>query len=215
MDIDEVLNWRYATKRMSGRIVPEEKVDRILEAIRLAPSSYGLQPYSVILVRDEALRRKIKPLAANQPQIVECSHLLVFAVVDPLHEGDVDAMLRLTARERDMALERLEDYGATIKEAVWELVSADQSFHWAARQAYIALGVASVAAAAERVDATPMEGFDPEGLDRLLGLGERRLRSVLMLALGYRDSETDWLASLKKVRRPREEMVVELDRSAG
>lgn len=215
MNITEALSWRYATKRMTGHKVPQEAVDRILEAARLAPSSYGLQPYSVLVIEDRSLRERIRPVAMNQPQITECSHLLVFAAWRTVTESHVDEFIQLNARERKVDPATLADYGNTIKGTVSGFASREEGFHWAAKQAYLALGTALVEAAVARVDASPMEGFDPAGMDELLGLRDRNLRSVVLLALGYRDIGADWLAGLRKVRWPREKLVLHLgaDRS--
>ncbi|MFC3282117.1 nitroreductase family protein [Litchfieldella rifensis] len=214
MSITEALHWRYATKRMNGQKVPQEKVDRILEAARLAPSSYGLQPYAVLVIEDEALREMISPAAFHQPQITESSHLLVFAAWDSVHATHVDDFIRLTAEERGMHLADLEDYSNAIKGAVNGFSSPEERFHWAAKQAYLSLGAALAAAAVEQVDASPMEGFDPASLDALLGLEEHGLRSVVLMALGYRDIENDRLAGLKKVRWPREKLFIHLEQEA-
>lgn len=208
MNITEALHWRYATKRMNGQKVPQEKVARILEAARLAPSSYGLQPYAILVVEDEALREAIRPVGFNQPQITESSHLLVFAAWDSVHDAHVDEFIHLTSQERDVALAELEDYASAIKNTVNGFTSVEDTFHWAAKQAYLSLGIALAAAAMEQVDATPMEGFDSAALDELLKLGERNLRSVVLMALGYRDAENDSLAGLKKVRWPREKLLI-------
>ncbi|EPC01037.1 hypothetical protein L861_10720 [Litchfieldella anticariensis FP35 = DSM 16096] len=210
MNITEALHWRYATKRMNGQKVAQEKVERILEAARLAPSSYGLQPYSILVVEDEALREAIKPVAFNQPQITESSHLLVFAAWDPVHDGHVDEFIQLTAEERGVGLAELEGYESAIKGTVNGFASAEDKFHWAAKQAYLSLGAALAAAATEQVDASPMEGFDATGLDELLKLGERNLRSVVLMALGYRDAENDRMAGLKKVRWPKEKLFIRM-----
>ncbi|MFY0989587.1 nitroreductase family protein [Halomonas sp. C05BenzN] len=210
MSLIEALNWRYATKRMNGERVPRAQVDRILEAVRLAPSSYGLQPYSVLVIEDRALRERISPVAFDQPQITQSSHLLVFAAWDPVEEAQVDDLIRLTAETRGQHPDELAAYGNTIKGAVGGFASAREKFQWAAKQAYLALGTALAAAAAERVDASPMEGFDPAGLDDLLGLRAQNLRSVVLMALGYRDGEADRHAGLEKVRWPREKLFVHL-----
>lgn len=208
MEIIEALHWRYATKRMNGQRVPQEKVDRILEAVCLAPSSYGLQPYSVVVVEDAALRERIKRVAFEQPQITESSHLLVFAAWTPVGAEHVEALMRLTAEKRNLNLADLDRYQTSIKEAVSAFDSPEDMFHWAAKQVYLALGAALTTAAVERVDASPMEGFDPAGLDELLGFRERNLRSVVLMALGYRDEGNDRLAGLEKVRWPRERLVI-------
>lgn len=208
MNITDALNWRFATKRMNGEKVPQDKLERIIEAARLAPSSYGLQPYSVFVIEDAKLREKIRPMAFDQPQITESSHLLVFAAHDNVNEGHVDDFIRLTAETQDTDVSDLDDYKAMIKGAV-NRFSAEEKFHWATKQAYISLGTAVTAAAFEQIDASPMEGFDKDALDQLLGLKERNLRSLVLLALGYRD-DNDHHAELKKVRRSREQMFIHM-----
>lgn len=209
MDLLQTLNWRYATKKMdSAKPVPQDKVDRILEAARLAPTSSGLQPFEIIVVTSAELRARIKPIAWNQSQIVDCSHLLVFAAWDNYTSDRINMMFDLTNQARG-ANEGWEQYRQRLL-AQYVPRSAEQNFQHAARQAYIALGIALVAAAAEQVDSTPMEGFDCNALDQLLGLPAKGLKSVLMLPLGYRDAAGDWLVNLKKVRRSRDKFVSEV-----
>ncbi|PAU75492.1 nitroreductase family protein [Halomonas salipaludis] len=210
MNLIDALNWRYATKRMNGKQVPQAQLDRILEAVRLAPSSYGLQPYSVLVIEDRALRERISPVAFGQPQITESSHLLVFAAWEPVEEAHVDDLIELTAETRDLPAEALTAYAGAIKETVNGFASDQDKFQWAAKQAYLALGTALAAAAMEGIDASPMEGFDPAALDDLLGLREQNLRSVALMALGYRDSEADRYADLAKVRWPREKLFIQM-----
>ncbi len=204
MELLQKLNWRYAAKRMNGKKVPQEKLDNILEAIRLSASAAGLQPYKVIVIEDQATREKLKPVANNQPQITEASHLLVFAAWDKVTDEKVDNYISQIATERNIAPESLAQFRANLGGLVAQ--TAEQNFNWAARQAYIALGTALVAAAYEEVDATPMEGFDNAAMDEALGLKEQGLKSASILTLGYRDAEQDWLAPLKKVRRSKEEL---------
>lgn len=208
MSLIAALNWRYATKRMNGKKVEQAKLDNILEATRLSASGVGLQPYNVIVVGSDELKEKIKPVAFNQPQITEASHLLIFAAWDKVSDERFDEFVREVAEQRGVALESLEGYGRYKGHLASR--TEEQNHQWAARQAYIAFGTAIVAAAVEQVDATPMEGFNPEALDELLGLKERGLRSVTILALGYRDEAQDWLVGQKKVRRPKEKLFVEL-----
>lgn len=207
MDIIESLEWRYASKRMNGKKVPTEKVDRILEAIRLAPSSMGLQPYTILVIEDEALKKKLRAVAWNQPQIEEGSHLLVFAAWDSVKPEQIDEFIRHTAEVRNMPLTSLDEYKGILLNMVANR-SPEENFQWAAKQVYLAFGTALVAAAAEQVDATPMEGFDPVAADNILGLKEKGLRSVTLLPLGYRDAENDWLAKLPKVRREKEKLFI-------
>lgn len=210
MSFIESLHWRYATKRMSGKKVPQEKVDIILEAARLAPSSAGLQPFNILVVTDPELLKKIQPIASNQPQITEASHLLVFAAWDNISDSHIDQVFDHINRERNHTPEAQEAYKNKIK-ANFAAKTQEERFQAAARQAYIAFGIAIAAAAIEQVDATPMEGFNNAELDKLLGLKEKGLRSLTLLPLGYRDVENDKLVHLKKVRRPKEEMVIEVN----
>ncbi|HTI90679.1 MAG TPA: nitroreductase family protein [Puia sp.] len=209
MSILESLNWRYAVKRMTGEKVPQQKVDIILEAARLAPTGSGIQPFSIVQITDRKLLEKIQPIAYNQPQITEASHLLVFAAWDNVTSEKIDYVYDQIVAERNLPTDALKGYTDNLK-ATFSPLTQEQRFNWAARQTYIAFGVAIAAAAAEKVDATPMEGFKNAELDQLLGLHKRGLRSTSLLTIGVRDTANDWLANLKKVRRPKEELVIEL-----
>lgn len=203
----ETLNWRYATKRMNGNKIPSEKLDVILEAIKLSPSSAGLQPYTVFVIEDQTVKEKIHKIAYSQPQVIEASHLLVFAAYNKLTAENVSDYMNLIADTRRIPVESLDGFKNSISAGLLSR-SEEVNAQWAARQAYIALGHALVAAASEQIDATPMEGFDAKGLDEILGLNEKGLNSVVIMTLGYRDSENDALASAKKVRKAHEELFV-------
>jgi nitroreductase len=207
--LNKQLNWRYATKRMNGKTVPQQKIDSILESIRLTPSSYGLTPYKVLVITDTELRKKIQPAAWGQPQIVESSHLLIFAAWDTITEKNVDDYMKLVSETRGMPVDSLAEFKKYIMGTVNALDEAGK-VTWAAKQAYIALGTGLNAAALEEVDSTPMEGFDPAKVDEVLGLKEKGLKSVVMLALGYRDAESDKSATYKKVRRAKEDLFIEM-----
>jgi len=204
------LQWRYAAKKMNpARAVPQEKVERILEAARLAPTSSGLQPFEIIVVTDPAVRARIQPIAWNQAQITDGSHLLVFAAWDNYTAERINMMFDLTNDQRGFRNEGWENYRQMLLNS-YPQRDAEVNFQHAARQAYIGMSAALIAAAFEEVDSTPMEGFDPAALDEILGLRARGLRSVSILPLGYRADEGDWLVNLKKVRRPREQFVTEV-----
>jgi nitroreductase len=206
----ERLNWRYATKKMDPtRKVPADKLERIIEAARLAPTSSGLQPFELLVVTDPAVRARIQPIAWNQGQIVDSSHLLVFAAWDNYTAERINTMFDYTNEVRGFTNEGWENYRQQLLNA-YPQRDAEVNFEHAARQAYIALSAALMAAAYEGVDSTPMEGFDPNALDEILGLRARHLRSVAVLPLGYRLAEQDWLVNLPKVRRPRERFVTEV-----
>jgi len=209
-DLLSKLRWRYATKKFDpSKVIAQEKVERILEATRLTATSSGLQPYEVIVVSNPELRAQIQPHAWNQAQITEASHLLVFAAWDNYTAERINMMFDLVNDERGFRNEGWENYR---QQVLGSYVSrdAETNYQHAARQAYIGLGTALIAAAEEEVDATPMEGFDPAKVDEILKLRERGLRSVVILPLGYRAAEGDWLVNLKKVRRSREDFVIEM-----
>ncbi len=202
----EQLNWRYATKKMDpGKSVPQQKLDTIIEAIRLAPTSSGTQPFEVIVVTNKEVLAKVQEAAGGQAQITEGSHLLVFAAWDNYTAARIDEVTDLNVAARG-DLPMLNAYYDNLKNS-YVPRDAEVNYAHAARQAYIALGVALVAAAEQQVDSTPMEGFDPARVDEILGLKERGLRSVVLLPLGYRDPAADWLLPMKKVRKPADTMV--------
>lgn len=203
MELIEALNWRYATKKMNGKSVPQEKVEAILAAVQLAPTSAGLQPFEVIVVSNPELRKQVLPIANNQQQVVDGSHLLVFAAWDNYTEERINRYFDHVRAERNLPEGALEDFRQKLKGAFLNR-PAEVNFEHAARQAYIGFGMAIAAAAELHVDATPMEGFNGPELDKLLGLDKKGLRSVTILPLGYRDEAHDWLVNQKKVRTPKE-----------
>lgn len=210
MSLIEKLEWRYATKKMDpSRAVPQDKVDRIVEAARLAPSSSGLQPYEVILVTNPEIRQRIRAAAHDQAQITEGSHLLVFAAWDDYTPQRINQMFDYAIEQRQFKSEGGENYRQMLLKN-YPPRGPEINHQHAARQAYIALSAALIAAAFEGVDSTPMEGFEPPAVDEILNLKARGLRSVALMPLGYRQADADWLVKLKKVRRPREQFVTEV-----
>jgi len=208
--VNERLAWRYATKKYDAtKSVPAEKLERIIEAVRLAPTSSGLQPFELFVVSSADIRAKIRTVAWDQTQITDCSHLLVFAAWDDITADRVNTMFDFTNDVRGFTSEGWENYRQLLLGIVAER-GTEANYQAAARQAYIGLGTALVAAAFEEVDATPMEGFDPAAVDEILELKSKNLRSVVILALGYRAAEGDWLVNLKKVRRSRDNFVTEI-----
>ena len=210
MELLENLQWRYAAKAMNKSVGPEEKVNNILESISLAPTSSGLQPFEVLVVKNQELKDKIREISWNQSVVSDCSHLLVFAAWDTYTEDRINRMFDLVNEVRGFKNEGWEAYRQKLL-AFYPKQNPEDNFNHAAKQAYIAFANAMVAAAFEKVDSTPLEGFDPKALDEILGLKEKGLRSCVMLTLGYRDAENDWLVNLKKVRKPKDELVTVLD----
>jgi len=208
--LTDKLNWRYAAKRMTGEKIPGQKIGTILEAIRLSASSAGLQPYTIFVIGNEELKKEIHERSCHQPQVIESSHLLVFASKVTITDSYIKEIVTNTANVRNIPLEALDGYFNMVKSDN-DSKTDTQRADGAARQAYIALGTALIAAAFEEIDASPMEGFNPAILDEILGLKEKGLQSVVLLALGYRNNEVDLLAKLRKARKPVEKLFVEIN----
>ena len=207
MSLLDSLKWRYAVKRMNGNKIPEATMNTILEATKLAPSSFGLTPYNIIVIEDEATRKKLQPHFYNQPQVGESSALVIFATWNSITEKEVGEYMQEIAEERGVPVESLNDFAGYINGSIKNL-TAEQLQIWAAKQTYIALGFALVAAATEEIDATPMEGFKPDAVDEALGLKELGLHSAVAVTLGYRDAANDYLSGAKKVRRASEKLII-------
>ncbi|WP_281613203.1 NAD(P)H-dependent oxidoreductase [Flammeovirga sp. SubArs3] len=210
MELLDKLQWRYAAKAMNGQKVPQEKIDNIIEAISLAPTSSGLQPFEVLVITNQEIKEKIKPVSWDQSVITDCSHLFVFAAWDTYTADRINKMFDLVNEVRGFENEGWENYRKMLLN-IYPNRDAEENFNHAAKQAYIAFSQAIAACAFEGVDATPLEGFSPEKVDEILGLREKGLRSCVMLPVGYRDAENDWLVNLKKVRKSKEDLVTVID----
>lgn len=210
MNLIENLNWRYATKKFdSSKEVPAEKLDYILEAARLAPSSSGLQPFKIFVITDQSVKDQMKDISMGQSQVVDASHVLVFASWDHYSLERITEVFNYTLKERGLPLDTMDDYKKNLW-GMYEPLGTEWHAQHAAKQAYISLGIAMVAAAEQKVDAVPMEGFIPQKMDELLGLEKHGLKSAFVLPLGYRDADNDWLVNMKKVRTPKEDFIVEI-----
>ena len=206
MEILDALNWRNATKRFSDKKLNEDQVKVLLEAIRLSPTSYGLQAFKTVLVKNEKLREQIREVAYGQSQVTEASHLLILCSQTDIDETEVDSYKSLIMKEREMAAEDVDSFINTIKQTVNNLDSVTKQV-WLSRQVYLSLGVLLSAAAVEGIDACPMEGFDKEKVDQILDLPAHGLNSLVLIPVGYRHPD-DFYPKLKKVRKPLEEMVI-------
>ncbi|MES2477954.1 MAG: nitroreductase family protein [Bacteroidota bacterium] len=209
MSLNDALHWRYSPKRMTGAKVSEDNINSILKAAQYAPTSMGLQPFTLFLISSQSLLKDIRPIAYNQPQVTEASHLLLFAAYTHLSHEHIDDYLNTIMETRAVSAESLDAFKASMNRFAQQHTK-EQIIQWAANQTYIALGFAVAEAALIGVDATPMEGFDNTLLDQLLQLKEHNLTSVALLAIGYRDVENDFLANEKKVRRSLDKLVVRL-----
>lgn len=201
----ETRNWRYATKKYDAtKKVSEEDLNTLLESIRLSASSFGLQPYHFVVVTDPEVREKLKPASWGQSQITDASHLIIFANEADYNEELIDGYIDNVSKTRNIPAEGLKDYGNFMKSKLLELPKEVKS-NWAAKQVYLALGNAMQTAAELRLDTTPMEGFEPEKYDEILGLTEKGLTTAVVLAVGYR-SEEDETQHYTKVRKSKEEL---------
>lgn len=210
MELLERLNWRYAAKAMNGEKVAQEKIDNIVEAISLAPTSSGLQPFEVFIITNQEIKAKIQPVAWNQSVVTDCSHLFVFAAWDTYTADRINKAFDLVNEVRGFKNEGWENYRQQLLK-IYPQQDAEANFQHAARQAYIGFTEALTACAFEEVDCTPMEGFDAGAVDEILGLRAKGLRSCVLLPVGYRQADKDWLVNLKKVRKPKEDLVTLID----
>jgi nitroreductase len=207
MSLLDSLKWRYAVKKMNGTKIPAEKLNTIIEATRLAPSGFGLTPYSIIVVEDEETRKKLLPAFYNQAQVVDGSAVIVFAAWNTISEKEIEQYMQEIAEERGVAVDTLKDFSGAINGS-FKNKTPEQARVWADKQAYLALGFTLIAAAAEEIDATPMEGFNPDAVDEILGLSALGLHSAVAVTLGYRDAANDYLSGAKKVRRASEKLII-------
>jgi nitroreductase len=211
MELLDAFKWRYATKKFdSSKKVEQELVDKIVEAAWIAPTSSGLQPFEVIVISNQELKDKLLPLSYGQEIVKDCSHLLVFAAWDNYTEKRIDGIYSRITTEREQPADRYQEYTDRLKLNYLNRPE-EVNFVHTARQAYIAFGFAIAEAASLKVDATPMEGFLNEEVDKLLNLSEKGLKSVTLLPIGYRDETNDWLVSQKKVRHPKHHFVTVID----
>ena len=204
------LNWRYATKTFdSTKTIPSETWQVLEESLVLTPSSYGLQPWRFLIVTDRETRARLLPHSWNQKQVVDCSHYVIFASKTTLDSDYIDANLERAAELRKVPVDGLKNYRAMMIEDLTHGARSGVVAEWAARQAYIALGQFMLAAALLRVDACPMEGFEPGEYDKILGLTSRGLTATVCCAAGYR-SENDRYAKAAKVRFPIDKVVTRI-----
>ena len=208
-DLLQSLKWRYATKKFDAdKKIPAETWKQIEEALILSPSSFGLQPWKFVIVTNPELKAQLPAFSWNQQQPVECSHLVVVARLEQMTVEYVDKYIERIVEVRGVSKDSLSGNRKMMADFVSNM-SAEQLELWMTKQCYIALGNLMTSAALLGIDSCPMEGFVPPEYDRILGLKERGLRSVVLCAMGYR-AQDDKYASMDKVRFPAEEIIVRL-----
>lgn len=209
MALIEDLNWRHAVKAYDPtRKVKQEDIDKIVEAARLAPTSSGLQPFKLIVVENQDIKNQLSEGSLNPECMREASHIMIFAAWHRYTEERIDKVYDFTTDERDLPRGRFESYTDKLK-SIYLTEEAEKNFAHTSRQTYIALGLALAQAAELKVDTTPVEGFDNAVIDKVLQLDNLGLKSVSLMYVGVADPSRDWIGSMKKVRIPTEEFVIE------
>ncbi|TSD64721.1 NAD(P)H-dependent oxidoreductase [Inquilinus sp. KBS0705] len=209
MSLTDKLNWRYATKKFdSTKKIAADKLEALLSALQLAPSSLGLQHYRILVIEDAAIRAKLREAGYGQSQITDASQLIVFAAETNMNEDFASKYINLVAETRNTSAQNLEGYKTMVMGAINNR-TPEQLLIWAQKQAYIALGVLITASADLDIDSCPMEGFDASKFDEILGLKEKGLTATVMATIGYR-AEDDTYAQLAKVRRPAAELFIRI-----
>lgn len=208
MSLLNALNWRYAVKHFSDIKLSAQQIDFLTESIRLAPSAFGLQPYRLIVVESTDLKNKLMPACFNQPQIISCSHLFIFAGQTRIEQSDIAEFIKKLAKTQQTTVEKLTGYQQQIEQSLLPL-SQNAKQQMAAEQCYIALGTLLAAAAIEKIDTCPMTGFDAMQVNTILGLNTQGLSAAVLCPLGIRSNE-DKTALRKKHRISQSEFVVNL-----
>ncbi len=208
-EIIQALNWRYATKSFDpAKKLSASQLKGLLSAVQLSPSSFGLQPYCVVVVENPEIKNKLKTAAYEQVQLTEASHIFVFAVEKDYSEKHVNAFAQNVAETRGVSLDDLEGFIGSMNATV-NTRTNEQLDAWNAKQAYIALGILLESAALQGIDACPMEGFDVDAFDDILGLKDRNLQSVVMAAVGFRNM-ADSFQHYSKVRKKEENLFIHI-----
>ena len=202
-------NWRYATKKFDAtKKISAEDLNLLKEAIRLSSSSYGLQPYKVLIIENADLREKLKPFAWGQSQITDASQLIVFANEINIGDAEIDTYIKNISETRGIPTENLSGYGDFMKSKITPLAQ-DLKNIWTSKQTYLALGNLLNAAAELKIDVTPMEGFDATAFNEILGLTEKGLNASVIATIGYRHADDD-TQHYKKVRKSNAELFITL-----
>ncbi|WP_367268963.1 NAD(P)H-dependent oxidoreductase [uncultured Flavobacterium sp.] len=206
-DYIENLRWRYATKKYdANRKVSNENLKTLKESVRLSVSSLGLQPYKVFIIEDPEIRQKLQPLAYNQSPITEASHLFVFANEVSINEKHINNYIDNIITTRGVSRESITPFVNMMEGFLGQLDETNRGL-WASKQTYLAMNSLITTAAVLKIDATPMEGFNKEAFNDVLGLNEMGLSAAVVAAIGYRHEE-DIYQHMKKVRKSENELFI-------
>ncbi len=202
-------NWRYATKKFdTSKKVSNKDITTLKEAIRLAASSYGLQPYQVLIIENQEIKTQLQPASWGQSQIVDASHVFVFATELNFGNDNIDKYITTLTETRGIPIESVQGYADFMKMKI-NALSEEQKNVWTAKQAYLALGNLMNAAAELKIDTTPMEGFEAAKYDEILELEKQGLHAVVVATIGYRHKE-DATQHYVKVRKSNQELFINL-----
>jgi nitroreductase/dihydropteridine reductase len=209
MDFIKNMEWRYATKKFdTTRKIPRNELDLLKRSIQLTPSPYGLQLYKVIIIANQELKEVLKPFSRHQHQITDCSHLFVFCNYSTVKNEYIDEYIRTRSGILHMDIAQAETSGAYMKSKIADLTE-EQKTNWLKNQTYLALGNLLTVCADLKIDACPMEGFEPKEYNRILGLEENGLNACVLATTGYRSAE-DKMQYIPKVRKPTELLFEEM-----
>ncbi|MDR6301143.1 nitroreductase family protein [Mesonia maritima] len=204
------LQWRYATKKFDEtKKVPEEKISMLKTSFNLTPTSYGLQPLKLVIVKDDATKKKLYEHSAKQQQILTASHILIFCIETNIDDNFIEENFKRIKEIRETPDEILNPFREFLL-GDFRKRSQEEIENWAVNQVYLAIGNILNVCAAEKIDACPMEGFDAKKYDETLNLTEKGIKSTLVLPIGYR-AEDDIFADFEKVRRPLDDVIIDLD----
>ena len=207
MEIIESLRWRYATKKFDNiRILPQKKINILIEAFNLTATSYGLQPLKLVIIHNKEIQKQLTAHSYHQQQVADASHVLVLCIENTINEEHITKHFKNIKAIRNTPDEVLKPFKEQLIDS-FKNKSVDQINTWASKQAYLAMGNLLTVCASEKIDACPMEGFIPEKYNEILQLNKHKLTAVLVLPIGYRASD-DMFATLKKVRRPIKETII-------
>lgn len=210
MDIIEALKWRYAVKKFDAtKKLTNEKMNKVKKALQLTPTSMGLQLMKFVMVESDEVKKKITPIAYNQPQIEDASHLIIMCRKTDVQPEDIDTFIKAAAstNELEVSHQSMQDYDKSLRVSL--SIPEEQQKIWMDNQVYIALGNLMTVCAIEGIDSCPMEGFNRQKLNEELGFTEQNLDAVVIFALGYR-SQQDYRLQFKKVRRPLDDLFVSI-----
>ncbi len=208
-DILDDLNWRYAVKKFDKqRLIPENKIERIKQAFNLTATSYGLQPICMAIVHNKTTQKALVPHSFEQLQVAQASHVLVICIENKVDSEYIGGYFEAVKKIRGTSDEILSPFKESLLTS-FSNKNIEEIKHWCKNQAYLAMGNLLTICASEKIDACPMEGFDPEAYDKILGLKEKNLSSVLVMPIGYR-AKDDIFSNFKKVRRDLDDSIIEI-----